>query len=1578
MDTQTLTIKLAAEVAEFISKIKGVESLVTGAAQRMRDSFSGVWATLGASVSVAGLGMFVKAAINAADQLDELSQRYGISAKELSGLQLAFKQSGVETDAMASSMGKLQRAMADGNQGLSAIGVTTRNTDGSLRGTSAVLLDVADKFARMEDGAGKTALAVEIFGKSGADMVPLLNSGSDGIKDMIATAERLGLVLENDVAAQAGNFNDTLELIGMGAQGVGRGIAAKLLPTLQSLGENFLTTMTSGDRLSKTAEFLANVLKGLYIGALAVIEVFSTLGKTFGSVIGAFFHAANGDFKQAWAILKEGGADIANGWKDTAKQMSDAWNETGGAAVAAMAATSKGAKTTAPDLKALEAQSKAAAKALDEQRKEQEAQAKLVAELSGVQADYLLSLQRLQAQRDKGNLSEAQYVELVTALIAKQPMAKKLMDDQAKATAALAAQQNQAFDDYFDRLEKERLATEAQIKTGRTTLEQLQFENTLLGMNATERAVANAMRQLETQGVVKGTKAWGAYADAVRSAVNDRETQSQNMAFWQSIESTAKGVWTDVADSGVSAFERIGKTIKASVLDALWQMTGRQWLISIGASMGVPGAAQAAAANAGTNALGMASNGFSLYNAGSSALGATLLGNGAAYGAAIGTTSIGAGSQAAMLAAQTGEFGAAGFAATAQAAGTAASTIMSAIPYVAAFVAVAALIKSLDDSGTMHSGGAAQWSSLTGTDTSNAVDPFGLGLAKTDFSQGGADMAKGFAMGVGTLLDSVAVTFGKKAGYSVAAAFADDSSKDKSWGALLIKDAQGKDAVNWNDSRTSRWASREFADGKAGAEEYSKAVSHDVRNYLLSQTPEWADAMLQALGDAPSIEQLGAVVGQINMVRAALIGMGKASAAFADMSDEAASALIKSMGGAEAAAASLSGYYANFYSESERAEIATATLTKQLADLGVTMPASRDAFRSMIDAAMKAGDPTLAGNLLNLQDEFAALVPVSKAAADAVDTVTEAVGKFIGGLRKDGLGLQADLAELQGSNIKFDFAGMFQAVFTPAELRRALATEGMTDAEVAAWDFNEALRAQIQAFKDAKTAAAEAADQRDSLDSQVLNLLNDSAAMRAKERAAIADSNLALFDLVTALGNLGSAASKVAELEASLASSRDGAARATQGLRTSIEDYVRELTTGRAGTASPLAALSATRSNYINDLRLAKAGDADAAGRITRSANTYIEAQKAVSASGGSTQSVIDQVLSELGGLATLPGLGAAEDSETVKLLNELKTAVETMSLEVQGAIKIDLINQLGQLDLNADKRVDWAEFKRAFGSMASEDTLKNVFATLDADGSKSISTLEAILVGSKDGTAAITLLTKSLAALQSGGMTTAQFLADLKTTSSSVPGLVSGATTGDPLPTDMALNIGGASTWVSSGGALSVGDTIYGKAGGSFSKEQAIAYIVANQDDPLKVYNAAVEAGISSASLDALMGWQSGSALGWAKKLGMPSFDVGTNYVPRDMVAQIHQGEAIVPKAYNPAAGGFGGFGRGMDAMVAEIKNLRAELSALRTQQTGETQAAITTNVEAQKRAAAHVASTVSNAVSRSSWADKTKPVIA
>ena len=70
----------------------------------------------------------------------------------------------------------------------------------------------------------------------------------------------------------------------------------------------------------------------------------------------------------------------------------------------------------------------------------------------------------------------------------------------------------------------------------------------------------------------------------------------------------------------------------------------------------------------------------------------------------------------------------------------------------------------------------------------------------------------------------------------------------------------------------------------------------------------------------------------------------------------------------------------------------------------------------------------------------------------------------------------------------------------------------------------------------------------------------------------------------------------------------------------------------------------------------------------------------------------------------------------------------------------------------------------------------------------------------------------------------------------------------------------------------------------------------------------------------------------------GIPQFEVGTNYVPRDMMAMLHEGEEVTPKAWNPAAGGRAGNNA---ELIAEIRALREEVRQL--QQSSSTTATAT-----------------------------------
>lgn len=545
----------ARAIAEF-DKLKKSLSTVSGA----MDVVKGVAASIGVALSASAFGGWIKGAIDAADEMGKLSQKSGIAVKDVGGLQLAFQQSGLSAEALQANMSRLNKGIADGNDAFAAMGVSTRNADGSLKSTRQMLGEVADKFQSFPDGPAKAALAMELFGKSGADMLPLLNGGSAALDEFDAMARKLGLTMDEETTKNAEAFNDTLDLVSMGSQGVARQIAAQLLPTLSGLAGQFLESMTSGDKLTKTAEFLSTGLKGLYVVGLGVVEIFSTVGKTLGGVAAAIVAAVSGDFQGAGNILREMKSDIGTGWKDTLAQMQNAWSATGNSAVEAMSKTQKGIVPTVKDTKA----------AADETKKLADEYQKLIDKIygkdAGTEPDFLKNLKLLEAQGKKTGKTLEQIRKDQEAYIKQQPY--MLAAEKTRIQAAERA--NQVWDDQFELQEKIRLQNENGIRTAREVVEQMEFETKTLRLTNTEREIAIRLRQVELAGLKAGTPEYEAMAERIRQAVIGRDLVQGSIDTQKAIRDEWVKTSDQIAQSFTDALMQGGQSV-AGYLKSLFR-----------------------------------------------------------------------------------------------------------------------------------------------------------------------------------------------------------------------------------------------------------------------------------------------------------------------------------------------------------------------------------------------------------------------------------------------------------------------------------------------------------------------------------------------------------------------------------------------------------------------------------------------------------------------------------------------------------------------------------------------------------------------------------------------------------------------------------------------------------------------------------------------------------------------------------------------------------------------------------------------------------------------------------------------
>ncbi len=206
---------------------------------------------LGMLAASTGIALAVRRQLNFADELGEMAERIGVPVKELSRLAYAAQITGVPLETLEKSLGQLSKKMvAATKEGSPAgkmfrdLGVDVVDANGKMRDTEAVLQDLADRFVAMPDGAAKTALAMEMFGKSGAQMMLMLNNGGDGLRVLTEEAKKLGVEIDQQTAAAAGKFNENLDKLGTLGKGLGIKLMAGLAPYMEQL-TNYLVDLTT-------------------------------------------------------------------------------------------------------------------------------------------------------------------------------------------------------------------------------------------------------------------------------------------------------------------------------------------------------------------------------------------------------------------------------------------------------------------------------------------------------------------------------------------------------------------------------------------------------------------------------------------------------------------------------------------------------------------------------------------------------------------------------------------------------------------------------------------------------------------------------------------------------------------------------------------------------------------------------------------------------------------------------------------------------------------------------------------------------------------------------------------------------------------------------------------------------------------------------------------------------------------------------------------------------------------------------------------------------------------------------------
>jgi hypothetical protein len=242
--------------------LQGIESQAMLATKAL----GAIGVTFGAAAAVA----MVKGTIDAADGFNDLSQKVGISVRQLAGWTLAANQSGTSMESVAKGVKGLSTYMVEHGDKLRAAGITATDANGAM-------IQLADLFKSMPDGVQKTALAVQLMGKAGMDMIPVMNLGSKGLAEAQEKADAYGKKMA-DLAPDADKFNDQVEEMALHMKALGINITGFVIAPLTNMATALNDLAAGGARAEKQMAWLADQGHPIAKAVMAWSGVFKSMG----------------------------------------------------------------------------------------------------------------------------------------------------------------------------------------------------------------------------------------------------------------------------------------------------------------------------------------------------------------------------------------------------------------------------------------------------------------------------------------------------------------------------------------------------------------------------------------------------------------------------------------------------------------------------------------------------------------------------------------------------------------------------------------------------------------------------------------------------------------------------------------------------------------------------------------------------------------------------------------------------------------------------------------------------------------------------------------------------------------------------------------------------------------------------------------------------------------------------------------------------------------------------------------------------------------------------------------------------
>lgn len=306
-------VELFADGSQVVATLKNVEKRFQAFGKMVSGwgkSLSGIGAAITAPMIAAS-----KSWADAGYNLQKLHEQTGISVEALSSLGYAAKESMTDTESLASGLQKMEKFLneaaggsKEAGEALAAMGLTLEDLQGKSPDEQFKL--IAEGMSHLTSQSQKTAVAMAVFGKGGADLLPLLNKGGKGIAELQQQAEEMGIVMSGPAAQAATDLHMAYEKMGRAVAGIWRSTGAVIAPIMKQWADA-VTGIASGVKnfikAHKDAVVIAFAIGAALVAAGTALYVFGTAMVWAVGAVGAIGTA----LATVWGFITAIGGAIA-------------------------------------------------------------------------------------------------------------------------------------------------------------------------------------------------------------------------------------------------------------------------------------------------------------------------------------------------------------------------------------------------------------------------------------------------------------------------------------------------------------------------------------------------------------------------------------------------------------------------------------------------------------------------------------------------------------------------------------------------------------------------------------------------------------------------------------------------------------------------------------------------------------------------------------------------------------------------------------------------------------------------------------------------------------------------------------------------------------------------------------------------------------------------------------------------------------------------------------------------------------------------------------------------------------------